>query len=154
MYLIDSCCAICQFIKFYSKLCFILFSAKYFNPRKWASNGPRLLSAALASQCDLSPDEFSHTLSIGPGMTPKGTCKSNYEKSELRPISKLKQPQYENDYLNESYKILLFPKVFSNLMNFHINTFSIEPGTKWGQGPQVFVTPNLIMGFIMGLLIM
>ena len=54
---------------------FILFSAKYFNPRKWASNGPRLLSAALASQCDLSPDEFSHTLSIGPG---KDVSDQNY----------------------------------------------------------------------------
>ena len=45
-----------------------MLSAKYFNPRKWASNGPRLLSAALASECDISPDDFAQTLSIGPGI--------------------------------------------------------------------------------------
>ena len=70
LYLIDRlrisphCANLSKFIQNYV---FFLFAAKYFHPRKWASNGPRLLSAALASQCDLSPDVFSHTLSIGPG---------------------------------------------------------------------------------------
>ncbi len=45
----------------------LLSPAQYFNPRKWASNGPRLLSAALASQCDLSPEEFAKTISLGTG---------------------------------------------------------------------------------------
>ena len=49
------------------KLDFLILSAKYFNPRKWASNGPRLLSAALASECDISPEDFAQSLSIGPG---------------------------------------------------------------------------------------
>ena len=50
------------------KLDFLILSAKCFNPRKWASNGPRLLSAALASECDISPEDFAQTLSIGPGI--------------------------------------------------------------------------------------
>ena len=52
------------------------FSAQYFNPRKWASNGPRLLSASLASICDLSPEKFAQSLSLGPG---KRTKKSTVE---------------------------------------------------------------------------
>ena len=78
LYLIDRlrisphCANLSKFIQNYV---FFLFAAKYFNPRKWASNGPRLLSAALASQCDLNPDEFSHTLSIGPG---KDVSDQNY----------------------------------------------------------------------------
>ena len=47
---------------------YIFVAAQYFNPRKWASNGPRLLSVALADQCGLSPEDFAQALSIGPGM--------------------------------------------------------------------------------------
>lgn len=40
--------------------------AQYFNPRKWASNGPRLLSTAFAAKCELDPIAFGDAQSLGP----------------------------------------------------------------------------------------
>ncbi len=53
---------------------FRLFSAQFFNPRKFASNGPRLLSVTLAGECGIDPIKFSEATSIGKGSTFSFSC--------------------------------------------------------------------------------
>ncbi len=61
-----------SFLRF--QLSFRSFSAQFFNPRKFASNGPRLLSVTLAGECGIDPIKFSEATSIGKGSTFSFSC--------------------------------------------------------------------------------